>query len=126
MKITGIRTVLLTGPSTDDPYLRESRKRRSAAYIEILTDTELVGIGETYAGYFIPEAVPPIVDFFARVLVGQGVQNIAELGRRVSETGDSCRGVGLGVPVINGIGAALGHLNGQMYGVLAYERLGLR
>ena len=57
MKITDVRTVLLTGPSTNDPYLSESRQHRSAAYIEIHTDTELVGIGETYAGYFFPEGV---------------------------------------------------------------------
>jgi len=126
MKITGIRTVLLTGPSTDDPYLRESRKRRSAAYIEILTDTELVGIGETYAGYFIPEAVPPIVDFFAPVLVGQGVENIAELWRRMYQTGNYWCRVGLGVAVINGIEAALWDLKGKMYGVPVYELLGGR
>ena len=126
MKITGIRTVLLTGPSTDDPYLRESRKRRSAAYIEILTDTELVGIGETYAGYFIPEAVPPIVDFFAPVLVGQCVENIAELWRRMYQTGNYWCRVGLGVAVINGIEAALWDLKGKMYGVPVYELLGGR
>ena len=54
MKITDVRTVLLTGPCTDDPFLSEARKRRSAAFIEIHTDTELVGLGETYAGYFCP------------------------------------------------------------------------
>ena len=83
MKITDVRTVLLTGPSTNDPYLRESRKRRSAAYIEIHTDTELIGIGETYAGYFFPEGVPAIVDFFKPILVGQSVDNIAELDESV-------------------------------------------
>lgn len=31
MKITDVRTVLLTGPCTSDPYLSEARKRRSAA-----------------------------------------------------------------------------------------------
>jgi hypothetical protein len=64
MKITDVRTVLLTGPCTNDPFLTECRKRRSAAFIEIMTDTELMGIGETYVGYFFPEVVPKIVDFF--------------------------------------------------------------
>jgi L-alanine-DL-glutamate epimerase-like enolase superfamily enzyme len=126
MKITDVRTVLLTGPSTDDPFLRESRKRRSAAYIEILTDTELVGIGETYAGYFIPEAVPSIVSFFAPVLVGQGVENIAELWARMYQTGNYWCRVGLGVAVINGLEAALWDLKGKMYGVPVYELLGGR
>ena len=50
MKITAVKTVLLTGPCTNDPYLSEARKRRSAAFVEILTDTEITGLGETYAG----------------------------------------------------------------------------
>ena len=52
MKITDIRCILLTGPSTNDRFLKEARGRRSATFIEIHTDTELVGLGETYAGYF--------------------------------------------------------------------------
>ena len=46
MKITDVRTVLLTGPCTNDPFLSECRKYRSAAFIEIHTDTELIGLGE--------------------------------------------------------------------------------
>ena len=70
MRIVDVRTVLLTGPSTNDPYLGRE-PQRSAAYIEIHTDTELIGLGETYAGYFFPEAVPSIVEFFKPILVGQ-------------------------------------------------------
>ncbi len=70
MKITDVKTVLLTGPSTNDPYLLECRKRRSAAFIEIYTDSNLIGIGETYAGYFCPEIVPEIVNFFKPILIG--------------------------------------------------------
>jgi hypothetical protein len=44
MKITDVKTVLMTGPTTNDPYIRESRATRSAAYIEIYNDTELVGL----------------------------------------------------------------------------------
>ena len=59
MRITDVRTVLLTGPSTNDPYL--GRTRRSAAFVELITDTELTGLGETYAGYFIPEIATQFV-----------------------------------------------------------------
>jgi hypothetical protein len=33
MQITDVRTTLLTGPSTNDPFLREARKLRSAAFV---------------------------------------------------------------------------------------------
>ena len=33
MKIIDVQTALITGPCTDDPFLREARKLRSAAFI---------------------------------------------------------------------------------------------
>ena len=50
MIITDVRTTLLTGPCTNDPFLREARKLRSAAFIEVLTAGGPTGLGETYAG----------------------------------------------------------------------------
>jgi L-alanine-DL-glutamate epimerase-like enolase superfamily enzyme len=126
MKITDVRTVLLTGPSTNDPYLSESRKLRSAAYIEIHSDTELIGLGETYAGYFFPEGVPAIVEFFKPILVGQDLDEtpIAELWSRMYHSANFWARVGLGVIVINGIEAALWDLKGKMRGVPVHELLG--
>ena len=70
MKITDIRTTLLTGPCTNDPFLSEARKLRSAAFIEVLNDGEHIGLGDTYAGYFCPETVPAIMEFLKPILVG--------------------------------------------------------
>ncbi|MDB6167213.1 MAG: mandelate racemase/muconate lactonizing enzyme family protein [Verrucomicrobia bacterium] len=114
MKITDVRTTLLTGPCTNDPFLREARKLRSAAFIEVLTDGPLVGLGETYAGYFCPEVVPSIVDFFKPILVGQNVDDIPELWRRMYQCGNFWCRVGLGAIVINGIEAALWDLKGKL------------
>jgi L-alanine-DL-glutamate epimerase-like enolase superfamily enzyme len=124
MKITDVRTVLLTGPSTNDPYLFECRKRRSAAFIEIHTDTELIGLGETYAGYFCPEMVPQIVEFFKPILLGQDLENIDELWQRMYSCGNFWCRVGLGVIVMNGIEAALWDLKGKALGKPVYELLG--
>lgn len=123
MKITNVKTILLTGPSTNDPYLREARKVRSAAFIHIETDTELTGIGETYAGYFFPEGVPPIVDFFKPILIGQGLDNIEELWQRMYHAGNFWCRVGLGAAVITGIEAALWDLVGKSKGVPVYKLL---
>ncbi|MFN0166610.1 MAG: mandelate racemase/muconate lactonizing enzyme family protein [Bryobacteraceae bacterium] len=126
MKITDVKTVLLTGPCTNDPFLTECRKRRSAAFVEIHTDTGHTGIGETYIGYFYPEIVPGIVEFFKPILVGQDVSNIAELWRRMYHCAQFWARVGLGVSVINGIEAALWDLKGKLLGVPVYELLGGR
>jgi galactonate dehydratase len=124
MKITDVRTVLLTGPCTGDPFILEARKRRSAAFIEIITDTGLVGLGETYAGYFCPEMVPEIVDFFKPVLLGQTVDDIDELWRRMYHCGNFWCRVGLGLTVLNGVEAALWDLKGKGEGVPVHALLG--
>ena len=126
MKIQDVRTVLLTGPSTDDPFLREARRRRSAAFIEIITDTEHIGIGETYAGYFCPEAVPAIVEFFKPVLIGQNVDDVPEVVAADYHCGNFWCRVGLGASVLNGVEAALWDLKGKLDGVPVYRLLGGR
>ena len=125
MKIKDVRTTLLTGPSTNDPFLREARKYRSAAFIEVLTDGP-TGIGETYAGYFCPEMVPPIVEFFRPILIGQTVEDIPGLWQRMYQCGNFWCRVGLGASVLTGIEAALWDLKGKVMNLPVYELLGGR
>jgi L-alanine-DL-glutamate epimerase-like enolase superfamily enzyme len=122
MKITDVRTVLLTGPSTLDPYF--GRTRRSAAFVELATDTELTGLGETYAGYFIPEAVPPIVDFYRPVLVGMDPTDVAGLADRIFHAGRYWARNGLGLAVITALEAALWDLRGKAQGAPVHQVLG--
>jgi L-alanine-DL-glutamate epimerase-like enolase superfamily enzyme len=124
--ITDVRTVLLTGPSTNDRFFKEARTRRSAAFIEIHTDTDLTGIGETYAGYFLPESVPAIVEFFRPVLVGRSPDDVTALWERMYQCGRFWCRVGLGASVLTGIEAALWDLRGKMHGVPVCELLGGR
>lgn len=124
MKIIDVRTILLTGPSTNDPFLREARKRRSAAFVEILTDGPLTGLGETYIGYFCPEVVPEVVAFFRPVLIGQGVEDVPELWRRMYHCGNYWCRLGLGAAVLSAIEAALWDLKGKLLGQPVCELLG--
>ncbi|MCL1854666.1 MAG: mandelate racemase/muconate lactonizing enzyme family protein [Clostridia bacterium] len=126
MKITDVRTILLTGPSTNDPFMLAARKRRSAAFVEVHTDTGLTGVGETYAGYFCPELIPPIVEYFKPILLGKGVHNIDLLWREMYACENFwCRG-GLGLIALTGIEAALWDLKGKLHNLPVYELLGGR
>ncbi len=124
MKITDVRTTLVTGPCTNDPFLSEARKLRSAAFIEVLTDGKSIGIGETYAGYFCPESVPSIVEFFKPILIGQNVDDIPELWQRMYHCGNFWCRVGLGAIVLNGIEAALWDLKGKLLDQPVHALLG--
>lgn len=114
MKITDVKTVLLTGPCTNDRFLREARGLRSASFIEIHTDVKVTGIGETYGGYSFPEVIPVIVDFYKPILLGQNVDDIDELWNRMYHCGNFWGRVGLGPIVMNGIEAALWDLKGRL------------
>lgn len=126
MKITDVNTVLLTAPCTGDPFLLELRKHRSAAFIEIHTDSDLVALGETYAGYFCPEIIPETVKFFKPILLGQQVEgmDIDELWQRMYHCGNFWCRVGLGASVLSGIEAALWDLKGKVEGKPVCELLG--
>ena len=126
MKITDIRTVLLTGSSGNDPYLQSIRKSRSAAFIEIHTDSELVGIGETYLGYHAPEIVPEMVDFFKPILVGLKEEDLdpGKLWQRMYRCGNFWARVGAGAIVLAGIEGALWDLRGKIEGLPVYKLLG--
>ncbi len=124
MKITDVKTVLLTGPYSADPYILACRPRRSAAFIEIHTDQGVIGLGETYAGYFFPESVPGIVEFFKPILIDQSPDDVEVLWQRMYRSGNYWCRVGLGVAVINGIEAALWDLRGKLHGVPVYQLLG--
>lgn len=124
MKITAVRTVLCTAPQRD--IYKKARARRSAAFIVIETDTELTGLGETYAGYFVPEIVPQVVAFHEPILLGQSPLDIDLLYRRMFTAGKFWGRVGLGSVVLSGIEAALLDLKGKALGVPVYELLGGR
>jgi L-alanine-DL-glutamate epimerase-like enolase superfamily enzyme len=126
VKITDVQTTLLTGPSTADPFFLDARGVRSAALVEIHTDGEHVGVGETYAGYFCPEVVPSIVDFYRPILLGADPFDIHVLRRRMEQCGAYWARVGLGAAVIAGIEAALWDLKGKILGLPVYELLGGR
>jgi len=124
MKITRVRTVLTTAPQAD--IFMKSRARRSAAFVVIETDAGLTGLGETYAGYFVPEMVPSIVEFYEPVLVGQSPMDLDVLSRRLFTVGKFWARVGLGSIVLSGIESALWDLKGKALGVPVYELLGGR
>ena len=126
VRIEDVQTSLLTGPVSSDPFAGfDARPFRSAAFVELLSSAGVVGIGETYAGYFFPEVVPSVVDFFCPILVG--AEDPLDVPTLVQRMRDCCifwGRVGLGPTVISAIEAALWDLKGKLLGVPVYELLG--
>lgn len=124
MRIVDVRTTLLTGPCTDDPWLLPFKRLRSAAFVEVEVADGTVGLGETYAGYFFPEAVPLVVDYLRPILLNAESLDPETLAARMRLCCAYWGRTGLGAAVIAGIEAALWDLRGRLLGVPVHQLLG--
>lgn len=128
MRITDVRTVLLTGPCTDDPWLSVFKQSRSAAFCEVETDQGTVGVGETYVGYFFPESVPLVVAYVREILINAEAFEPEELDvtlltRRMRTCCQYWARTGLGAAALTGVEAALWDLKGKLLGRPVHELL---
>ncbi|MDQ6895276.1 MAG: mandelate racemase/muconate lactonizing enzyme family protein [Actinomycetota bacterium] len=128
MRIVDVRTVLLTGPCTHDPWLSVFKQWRTSALVEIETDAGVVGLGETYAGYFFPESVPLVVDYLRPVLLAvDGVDEVdfevPDIVARMRTCFQYWGRVGLGAAVLAGIEGALWDLLGKVRGLPVHRLL---
>ena len=131
MRIVDVRTVLLTGPATDDPWLSVFKQSRTVALVEIETGGGVVGLGETYAGYFFPEAVPLVVDYLRPILLAledfePDTLDVPAATARMRTCFQYWGRVGLGAGVLAGIEGALWDLAGKLRGLPVHRLLSSR
>jgi L-alanine-DL-glutamate epimerase-like enolase superfamily enzyme len=129
MRIIDVRTVLLTGPSTCDPWLAVFKQSRTVALIEVETDTGMVGMGETYAGYFFPESVPLVVEYLRPILLALDAfepdcLDVRLATKRMRTCFQYWGRVGLGAAVVAGIEGALWDLAGKLQDLPVHRLLG--
>jgi L-alanine-DL-glutamate epimerase-like enolase superfamily enzyme len=122
MKITNLVTHLLTFKWTDDPSFPSML--HSTAIIRIETDGGTDGLGEATWGYFAPDAVPAMVEYFKPVLLGKDPMDIAQLTRALTDDSIWWARSGAGRSIISGIELALWDLQGKILGVPVYQLLG--
>lgn len=129
MRVARARTILMTAPWSGDPgWVAGSDFRRTSAIIELETDDGVQGLGETLAGYFIPEAVAPLVEYYAALLADPALgldpthplDCVAELYQRSLWWGR----VGLAVTVLSAIEIALWDIAGKVAGQPVHALLG--
>lgn len=124
MRIASVESVLLSGPSSNDRWITTAKRWRTAAFVEIEADNGLVGVGETYAGYFAPELVGPVVDYVRPILLAADEIDVAVLTRRIRRCLGFWARVGVGAAILAAVEAALWDLAGQEAGVPVYALLG--
>jgi L-alanine-DL-glutamate epimerase-like enolase superfamily enzyme len=121
IRITDVRPVLLTAPyGIEGAHVSQ----RSACLVEVHTDAGLTGLGETYAGVYVPELAASIVDFFRPYVLGLDATN-PNLVQRLAYRACSYFGrTGLTVMVLSAIENALWDIAGKAAGLPVHALLG--
>ncbi len=127
MRVSAVRTVLITAPWTGDPFWQPGEVfERTAALVVVETEDGVVGVGETIMGYFCADTVAPLVDYYGRLLVDLALDPLQpeacfrELYQRSLWWGR----VGVGLSVLSGVEMALWDLAGKVAGRPVHELLG--
>ena len=122
MKITNVVTHLLTARWVDDPSFPHAL--HSTAVIRIETDAGIDGLGELTWGYFAPDAVPAMVDYFRPVLIGKDPLQLTAVARALVDDSVWWARSGAGKSVISGLELALWDLKGKAFNVPVWQLLG--
>src|SRR4026208_999594 len=122
MKITDLHTHLMTSRCEDDPF--NASQLHSAALVQISTDEGTSGLGETIVGYFAPETVPALVDFYRPMLVGRDPRRINQLWDLLWTSSIYWGRSGAAISVLSAIEMALWDLKAKALRVPLYELLG--
>jgi L-alanine-DL-glutamate epimerase-like enolase superfamily enzyme len=96
----------------------------SSAIIRIVTDEQIDGLGDPLAAYHAPEAVPPIVEFYKKELIGEDPRHISRLWRKMYSASLFWGRSGIALSVLGGIDNALWDLKAKSLNVPLYELLG--
>ncbi len=134
MRVTSVRTLLFTAPWTGDPFWAVGEQftgdsgtfDRTASLVLVETDEGLTGLGEPIMGYFAPETVPPLVDYYGRLLVDLQLDptNPDACWRELSQRSLWWSRVGLGLSVLGGVEMALWDIAGKAAGRPVHELIG--
>jgi L-alanine-DL-glutamate epimerase-like enolase superfamily enzyme len=122
MKITAISCHLLSGRWAGDPSFPHDI--HATAFVQVDTDEGISGLGEISLGYFAPETVPRLVDYFKPVLIGHDPMQIARLTRAMESDAVWWSRSGAGRSVLGGLEIALWDLKGKALGVPLWQLLG--
>lgn len=128
MKIKSVRGVLLSAPygTPNDTELRRfyPSGKRSAAFVIVESDEGVSGLGETYAGVFVPELVVQLIEYLGERLSGFDPFNISELHRMMVRATSYWGHGGFAKNVISAVEIALWDLKGKALVLPVCELLG--
>jgi L-alanine-DL-glutamate epimerase-like enolase superfamily enzyme len=96
----------------------------SSALVRIMTDENLDGLGDPLSAYHCPEAIPALVEFYKKELVGENPLRISHLWRKMYSASLFWGRSGPALSVLSALDNALWDIKAKSLGVPLYELLG--
>jgi L-alanine-DL-glutamate epimerase-like enolase superfamily enzyme len=128
MKIRSVEPILLSAPygTPQDTELKKFYPLglRSASFVRVETEDGLTGLGECYAGVFVPELVASLVKMLGEKLIGYDASNVRQLQSMMTRFTSYWGYTGFAKNVIGAIEIALWDLKGKALNVPVYEFFG--
>lgn len=121
MKISEVKGYSLSSPYGDGKVLGQPLGVKSIGIVEIHTDNNIVGIGETYSGVYAPELIDPIATSLGHSIIGHDpmeIENMIDI-LNLPFIGNS----GIMRSVISGFDIALWDIKGQVLDKPIYKIL---
>ncbi len=121
MKISKVVGYCLSSPYGDGKTFGQPAGVKSIGMVEVHTDSNVIGIGETYSGIYLPELIGPITNSLADLIVGY---NPMEIDRIYDLLNIPFFGsTGIVKSVISAIDIALWDIKGQVLEKPIYQLL---
>lgn len=96
----------------------------SSALVRVVTDEGSYGLGDPLSAYHTPEAIPAIVAFYKKELIGEDPLRISHLWRKMYSVSLFWGRSGIALSVISAIDNALWDLTAKVHNVPLFQMLG--
>ena len=120
-KVSDVRAVLLTAPYG---IPGAQTRQRSAVFVEVECDDGVTGVGETYAGVYMPELCAETISFFKPHFIGKRADQINRLAADAFWISSYIGRTGPTVMVLSAIECALWDAHGKRVGQPVHALLG--
>lgn len=96
----------------------------SSATVRVVTDEGLYGMADPLTAYHAPEAIPAVIDFYARELIGEDPFRISHLFRKMYSASLFWGRSGIALSAISALDNALWDLKAKAMNVPLYQLIG--
>ena len=122
MKIVDLKGFALSSETVDSTYLGylNNSKFKNIGIVEVITDENIFGYGETYAGVYCAELIEPTIKFLKKYLLGKEIETPSNISLIISAIPYVGRN-GLISSVASAINIALYDALGKKRGIPTYQ-----